>query len=158
MNNLTGFAKVDDLTLDVCILITGSGVSDCNTNAAYGKDCFDLMGRMIDVEEYRLALDKRGKIELQYRQKLSPQHFGHYFLKQMASKEKIVIVSWHALNRGIRVQLAGRGFTHSREDYKFVVVASATCCKKLVSHEQHFFNVQNILRRIPVSALWPHQA
>ena len=144
---------MDDLTLDVCILISGSGIGD----EVYGQDCKDLMKKMISIENYYLALDERGKIKLQYMQKLKWGTLGHHFVQRMADMEKTVIVPWQDLRRSIRVKLEEQGFTRDNEDYKFVVVASGTCCRKLVSHEPHFFNLERILKRIPVIVLWPSE-
>ena len=148
----------EDLTLDICVLITGSGRSDCNTNAMFGKDCLDLMKRMISEDRYRLAFDSRSQVETQYRSRLNPTTFGHYFVRQMATMDKVVKIPWQNLNRGVRVALETRGFTRHSEDYKFVVLASSTCCRKLVSHEPHFLNVQSILRRIDIVVLLPSNA
>lgn len=149
---------IEDLTLDVCILITGSGISDATTNRRYGKECLDLMKRMITQSKYYLALDSRDRIKTQYETKLKPDKYGHYFVKQMATMGRTVKIPWQDLNQGIRVELEVRGFTRDREDYKFVVVSSCTCCKKLVSHEPHFFNIQNILNRIFIRVIEPTSA
>ena len=148
----------DDLTLDVCILISGSGISDDITTNRYGRDCFDLMRRMIANDKYHLALDSRSKIRVQYDTKLSPDTYGHSFVRQMATMGKIDIIPWQDINRGLRIKLSTKGFTRDSEDYKFVVVASCTCSKKLVSHESHFFNIQRILGKIGIVILWPSNA
>ena len=145
---------MNDLTLDMCVLISGSGIGDM----VFKESCVNLMKRMISGIDYYLALDNRGKILNQYLRNLKHGVFGYHFVQQMLSREKTVKIPWRALNRGIRVALEGRGFTRNNEDYKFVVVASGTDCKKLVTHEPHFYNVESILRRIPVIVLWPSQA
>lgn len=145
---------MNDLTLDMCILISGSGFG----HNAYETDCTDLMTRMINTKGYYLALDDRGKIMNQYFRNLRYGVLGHHFVQQMLSREKTVTIPWRHLNRGTRVKLETKGFTRDDEDYKFVIVASGTCCRKLVSHEPDFFNVQRILRRIPVFVLWPSEA
>ena len=154
----TGQLPPEDLTLDVCILITGSRISDDNTDRLYGEDCLSLMKRMVTQDKYHLALDSRNMIQAQYDTKLSPDRYGHYFVRQMATMGKTVTIPWQPLNTGIRVQLHVQGFTRDSEDYKFVVVSSCTCCKKLVSHERHFFNVQRILSRIGITVLLPANA
>lgn len=148
----------EDLTLDVCVLMSGSLISDDITNGRYGRDSFDLMKKMIAEKKYHLALDSRNKIDTQYHTKLNPNTFGHYFIRQMATIGKAVNIPWQDLNKGIRVKLAICGFTRDCEDYKYVVVSSGTCCKKLVSHEPHFFNVQSILSKIGISVLLPANA
>lgn len=145
---------MNDLTLDVCILLSGSGIGNRN----YQKDCFELMKRMLGLYEYKLALDEKGKIRHQYLEKNKEGTFGHHFIIKMALEEKTVIIPWRQLNQGIRVKLEKKGFTRDNEDYKFVICASGTHCNKLVTHEPHFFNVSNILNRIPVRVLWPHNA
>jgi hypothetical protein len=116
------------------------------------------MKRMIGEDRYRLALDRRGKIKDQYTTKLNPQTYGHHFVKQMATMDKTVEIPWYPLNKGLRVALAQKGFTWNSEDYKFVIVASGTCCRRLVTHEPHFFNVQGLLRKIGIAVLWPNSA
>jgi len=147
-------AAMGDLTLDVCVLMSGSGIG----NRTYEDQCRDLMKKMFSNSNYSLALDNREKIKSQYFQKLKGDTFGHYFVRQMASMEKIVIIPWQDLNRRIRVKLEEQRFTRDNEDYKFVVVASGTCCRKLISHEPHFFNVERVLKKIPVFVLWPSEA
>ncbi len=148
----------EDLTLDVCVLMSGSLISDDITNRRYGRDSFDLMKKMIAEKKYHLALDSRNKIDTQYRTKLNPSTFGHYFIRQMATIGKTVNIPWQDLNKGIRVRLENHGFTRDGEDYKYVVVSSSTCCKKLVSHEPHFINVQRILNKINIRVLLPANA
>lgn len=145
---------MDDLTLDVCVLMSGSGYG----NPLYKNECLDLMKRMLGIDNYKLALDKKGQIKQQYLTKNGEGTLGHHFVIQMAVKEKTVIIPWCNLNNAIRVKLEQKGFTRDSEDYKYVICASGTCCNKLVSHEPHFFNVARILRRIPIRALWPNQA
>jgi len=149
---------MEDLTLDVCVLMSGSSISDSNTNRKYGKMSFDLMTRMMADDRYFLALDSRKKIETQYLKRLNPQTFGHSFVRQMASMGKTVTVQWQEINRGVRVKLEERGFTRNDEDYGFVVVASGSCCKKLITHERHFFGVARILNSIGLAVLLPNQA
>lgn len=145
---------MDDLTLDVCVLMSGSGIG----NKKCQHMCFDLMKRMLGMNNYKLALDEKGQIKYQYLIKNGQGTFGHHFVIQMALREKMVVIPWRNLRDSIRVKLEERGFTRNSEDYKFVICASGTCCNKLISHEPHFFNVSRILRRIPVKVLWPNQA
>jgi hypothetical protein len=144
---------MDDLTLDVCVLMSGSGIG----NRQYEPMCFELMNKMLDMDNYKLALDKKGQIKHQYLTKNGEGTFGHHFVIKMALKEKAVVIPWRNLRDSIRVKLEERGFTRNSEDYKYVICASGTCCNKLVSHEPHFFNVGRILRRIPVRVVLPHQ-
>jgi hypothetical protein len=76
----------------------------------------------------------------------------------MATRGKTTEIPLRSINRGIRVKLESKGFTRSNEDYKFVVVAPGTCCKKLITHEPHFFRVQKILNEIGIKVLLPNQA
>jgi hypothetical protein len=144
---------MDDLTLDVCVLMSGSGIG----NPQYRDTCLALMKRMLNMDNYKLALDKKGQISHQYLAKSKEGTFGHAFVIQMVLKEKTVTIPWNNLRDSIRVKLEEKGFTRDGDDYKYVVCASGTCCNKLVSHEPHFFNVGRILRRIPVRAMLPHQ-
>lgn len=139
--------------MDVCILMSGSGIG----NPQYQGTCLNLMKRMLAIDNYKLALDKKGQIRHQYLTKNRHGTFGHHFVIQMVLKEKTVMIPWHNLNDAIRVKLEERRFTRDSEDYKYVICASGTCCNKLISHEPHFFNVRRILRRIPVKVLWPNQ-
>lgn len=147
-------AVMNDLTLDMCILISGSGLG----NKVYGKSCRYLMREMVSRENYYLALDDGRRILSQYLRNLKNGVFGYHFIEQMLSREKIVIIPWLSLKRSVAVALREKGFTQDNEDFKFVVVASGTECHKLVSHDPHFFNVQRILKRIPVIVLWPSEA
>jgi hypothetical protein len=113
---------------------------------------------MISDDKYRLAFDERKKIETQYTSRLGPQTFGRYFVQHMEAKDKIVKIPWGNLNSAVRIKLAEQRFTRNSEDYKFVIVASGTCCGKLVSHEPHFFNVQSTLKQIGITVLWPNSA
>ena len=145
---------MDDLTLDVCVLMSGGGIG----NPQYRDMCFDLMNRMLDLDNYRLALDERKKIRTQYLAKNGQGTLGYAFVARMASRGKTVPIPWNNLRNSIRVKLEEKGFTRNDEDYKYVICASGTCCNKLVSHEPHFFNVGHILRKIPVGVLLPNQA
>ena len=135
--------------------MSGSNISDATINRRYGKDSLGLMKNMIAGSRYHLALDSRHKIDMQYRIKLRADTYGHYFVRQMASMGKTITVPWQDLNKGIRVKLETCGFTRDCEDYKYLVVSSSTSCKKLVSHEPHFFDVQRILRKIGINILLP---
>ncbi len=158
-NNSTGSSTpIQDLTLDVCVLMSGSGISDDNTCKAYRSMSVDLMERMVSDDNYRLVLDDRNKIETQYLEKLHSQTYGHYFVRQMASMEKTLVVSYRDINQGTRVKLEERGFTRNNEDYKYVVVAAGTCCKKMITHENHFFAVQGILKNIGIVVMLPSKA
>lgn len=145
---------MDDLTLDVCVLMSGSGIG----NPQYRDACFDLMNRMLNSDNYELALDERGKIRKQYLAKNGQGTFGHHFVIKMALADKTVPIPWRNLRDSIRVKLEERGFTRDNEDYNYVICASGTCCNKLVSHDLHFFNSSRILRKIPVTVLLPNQA
>jgi hypothetical protein len=144
---------MDDLTLDVCVLMSGSGTG----NPKYRDTCLDLMKRMLNMNNYKLALDEKGKIKQQYLTKNGQGTFGHHFVIKMALTEKTVPIPWRNLRDSVRVKLDERGFTRDIEDYKYVICASGTCCNKLVSHEPHFFNVSHILRKVPVKVMLPHQ-
>jgi hypothetical protein len=144
---------MDDLTLDVCVLMSGSGIG----NPKYRDTCFDLMKRMLNMNNYRLALDGKGRIKQQYLTKNRQGTLGHHFVIKMALTEKTVPIPWRNLRDSVRVKLEERGFTRDSEDYKYVICASGTCCNKLVSHEPHFFNVRHILRKVPVKVMLPHQ-
>lgn len=145
---------MNDLTLDVCVLMSGSDIG----NPQYRDACFDLMKRMLNLDNYKLALDERGKIRKQYLDKNGQGTFGHHFVIKMALTDKTVLIPWHNLRDSIRVKLEGRGFTRDNEDYKYVICASGTCCNKLVSHDPHFLNSNHILRKIPVTVLLPDRA
>jgi hypothetical protein len=116
------------------------------------------MNRMMSGDGYFLALDKRTKIQTQYNERLNSQTFGNYFVRQMASMGKTTLIEWVQVNKGVRVKLQQCGFTRDCEDYKFIVVASSSCCKKLITHEPHFFGVGRILNSIGVAVLLPNQA
>lgn len=145
---------MEDLTLDVCVLMSGSGIGNEN----YEEMSRGLMLRMLKYEDYKLAIDERGKIAYQYGTKCKGTTLGRYFFKMMEDRNKIIIIKWKELNKGIRVKLEEQGFTRDGEDYKYVVAASGAICKKLVSHEKHFFIVAKILRKIGINILMPDMA
>ena len=145
---------MNDLTLDVCVLMSGSDIG----SPQYRDMCLDLMNRMLNLDGYKIALDNRGKIRKQYLAKNGQGTFGHHFVIRMALTGKTVIIPWGNLRNSVRVRLQEKGFTRDNEDYKYVVCASGTCCNKLVSHDPHFFNVSHVLGRIPVTVLLPNQA
>lgn len=150
--------QIEDLTLDVCVLMSGSGISDDDTCSRYKGMCLELMKRMMAAKGFYLVLDARKKIEIQYESKLRFDTFGHFFVKQMVSQNKVARVPWTDINKGVKVKLECRGFTRDNEDYKFVVASSSSSSKKLITHEAHFFAVRHILKSVPVRVLLPSEA
>jgi hypothetical protein len=145
---------MEDLVIDVCILMSGSGIG----NDKFQSECYTLMKKMISDPDYYLAVDNRKKISQQYDNKCKAGTFGRYFFTLMESKDKVIPIPWIDINKNVKVSLHTKGFTQDNEDYKYVVVANSTCCKKLVSHEPHFFRAQNILKRLPINVLYPQSA
>ncbi len=144
---------MDDLTLDVCVLMSGSSIGD----PRHRDECFDLMNRMLHSDSYRLALDERGRIRQQYLAKNRHGTYGHHFVIRMALMNKTVPIPWRNPRDSVRVKLEEQGFTRDGDDYKYVVCAAGTCCRKLISHDPHFFNVSRILRGISVRVMLPHE-
>jgi len=131
-----------DLTIDVGILMTGSGIG----NPDNSQSCNLLMKKTMATLNWCLALDKGGKIENQYGTKLGQGTFGHHWLLQMASRDKIKYVTWRSIDRGTITQLKEAHF--DKEDFKYVRTAEATVCKIIVSHDPDYSNrIRRILRR-----------
>jgi hypothetical protein len=96
-----------------------------------------------------LALDKRGKIRHQYENKLKEGTLGHHWLRNLAEKNKIRMVPWTHLDRGVVTALKEAHFDSAvREDFKYVVTAASTECKILSSHDSDYsIKVCRILKR-----------
>ncbi|MCH8152761.1 MAG: hypothetical protein IH830_10375 [Planctomycetes bacterium] len=132
-----------DLTVDVGILMTGSGLSD---DDRYADSCQSLMKQMRGRDEAYLVLDSGKLISSQYDRKMRHGTFGHEWVRQMAKADKISIVKLGQFNRGVRTALIGVSF--SREDLRYVRAAAESCSKRLVSHDPHYSpKVRTILRR-----------
>ena len=107
------------------------------------------MKRMLKRDEYTLAIDSRGKIENQYSKRLKHGTFGHSWVKEMSSQGRVKIVPWQHIDQGTRTKLIEAHFDSSAgEDFKYVVTASATESKVLVSHDPDYSpKVRSILRK-----------
>lgn len=139
-----------DLTIDVCVLRSGSNTG----NPKYFKASFDLMDRMAREGSYLLCLDSRKKIEHQYSKQLKQGTFGHQWLTLMANKNKIAPVKWQQLDRGTKSALKEAHFDSSvGEDYKYVITAAGSQSHVLVSHDPDYSNrVRRILnKRLSIS-------
>lgn len=132
-----------DLTVDVGILMTGSGLSD---DGRYADCCLSLMKEMRDRDEAYLVLDSDQQISSQYDRKMGHGAFGQEWVRQMAKADKITFVKWKEFNRGARVALMEVSF--SKEDFRYVRTAAVSCSKRLVSHDPHYTRkVRKILKR-----------
>jgi hypothetical protein len=135
-----------DLTVDVGVLMAASGLGAYE----FHDESLKLAQRIESDSALRLALDKKGRVEYQYRTMMKSGTFGHSWLAMLASRNKIVIVTLKKLNRGITTALQEAHF--DPEDYKYVETASSTACGFLVSHDPDYSpNVRKILRRAVVS-------
>jgi hypothetical protein len=132
-----------DFTIDVGVLIDGSGRGSV---LEYREPSHKLMKKVRDDDEYRIVVDKKGRIKYQYEQKLKQGTFGHHWLQNLASRGKIIILKSMRLGRGVLTRLKEIHF--DTEDYKYVETAAATRCKILVSHDPDYsVRVQRVLRR-----------
>ena len=78
-----------DLTIDVGILMTGSGIG----NPENSESCHLLMRQTLDISAWYLALDERGRIRHQYETKMKEGTFGYHWLLEMASRNKIIKIA-----------------------------------------------------------------
>ncbi len=132
-----------DLTVDVGILMTGSGLSDDDRSA---DSCQSLMKQMRDRDEAYLVLDRGKLISSQYDRKMGHGTFGHEWVRQMAKADKISIVKLSEFNRGVRTALKEAHF--DQEDFKYVRTAAESHSKRLVSHDPDYSpKVRTILKR-----------
>ena len=132
-----------DLTVDVGILMTGSGLSDDNREA---ESCQSLMKQMRDRDEAYLVLDAGKLIRSQYERKMGNGTFGHAWVGQMAKAGKISLVKLGQFNRGARTALKEAHF--DEEDFKYVRTAAASASKRLVSHDPDYSEkVLKVLKR-----------
>ena len=132
-----------DLTIDICVLMSGSGTG----NKKYRQTSLALLEKMKGRKYFSLALDNRRKILNQYWEKLKGT-YGEIWIRDMIVKGKINIVPWRNINRSIIVALQEVHFPVGTEDFNYVVTASGTNCKCLVSHDRHYSNrACRVLRR-----------
>ncbi len=133
-----------DLTVDVGILMSGSGLGDL----AHQVWSLALMKGIESKPDWLLALDKRGRIRYQYEERVK-QGFGRDWLRRLATRGRIVLIPWQRLNRGVVTALKEAHF--DKEDFKYVETAAVTVCKVLVSHDPDYTDgVRSVLKRIPV--------
>ena len=124
MKKVTAFI---DLTIDVGILMMG-----CNTgNPDPLRTCRSLMKKSLDTPRWFLALDKGNIIRQQYETKLKRSTYWLYWMAEMAKRDKIRIVAWGTIDRGVITKLKEEHFDW--EDLKYVKTAAVTECKILVT-------------------------
>lgn len=134
-----------DLTIDVGILMSGSGLGDPNHTA----DSLQLMKTLEKEKDWFLALDQRGQILHQYQEKVK-RGFAQDWLRRLYTSGKLQHIPWKALNRGVKTALLEAHF--DPEDYKYVVTAANTCCKVLVAHDPDYSaEVRRILARLSLT-------
>ena len=138
-----------DITVDIGVLMSASRMGD----PPHHDSTLRLTEKMKEVSDAGLALDARGKIEQQYGEKLGGQSYGAIWVKEMATKGKVVRVEWGRFNRGVKTALEEAHFDW--EDFKYVQTAASTSCKWLVSHDPDYSpTVRQILRkRLEVSVV-----
>jgi len=140
-----------DLTLDTQILFFGSNIGAPEENRKYHDLSHELMKKMETDDDYSLVLDKKNKILTQYNRKIKP-HWSGKWLQRMIDKEKILYVKTKSLkttDKRIYIRLADESFTGG-DDLKFVEAAKQSNCHIIVTYHTHFFQVYNILKKIPV--------
>lgn len=105
-----------------------------------------------------LILDDEGMIRHQYRQKLPQGTYGHEWVRQMATRDKIREVSRARIDRGTVTQVKEAHLDD--EDYKYYVrTAAASESKALVSHDPDYSSqICRILkRRLGISVYLPRE-
>ena len=144
--------QIIDLTFDVCVLMSGSGIG----NPKYLILCNELMKKSLVKKSLHLALDKRGRIRHQYEKKLKEGVFGHSWLCQMADKDKIKLIPWQNIDRGTKTALQEVHF--DPEDFKYVETAAATECKTIASHDPDYSKkVCKVLKKLKVAVKNPQE-
>jgi len=104
------------------------------------------MKKVRDSVNYKIAVDHKKRIRYQYDQKLKEGTFGHHWIMELASRNKITTVESLHLDRGVRSALKEAHF--DKEDYKYVETSAATECKILVSHDPDYSsNIRQILKK-----------
>jgi hypothetical protein len=133
------------LTVDIGVLMSGSKLGDLVNSST----SFALMKNMLKAKTQSVALDSRGKIKHQYNIKLKNGTFGRSWLQLMASQGKVFIVPWKILDRGTKTQLKEAHFDNQvGEDLKYIITASGTPCKHLISHDPDYSpRVRKILKK-----------
>ena len=133
-----------DLTVDVGVVMAGSGLGDL----VHATSSLELMKAIESRPNWALAFDSRNRIKHQYEEMIK-QGFGRDWLRRLATRGRIIIVPWERLNRGIQTALKEEHF--DPEDRKYVETAAKTETKVLVSHDPDYSNsVRRIIRRIHV--------
>ncbi len=134
--------SVMDFTIDVGILMIGSGIG----NPDFGGSCKRLMNKIKVTNNWCLALDKRNRIRHQYETKMKHGTFGHHWLREMATNNKIVLMPWRCIDRGTKTALKEEHF--DKEDFKYIETAAETKCKHLLSHDPDYSTkICKILKR-----------
>ncbi len=134
--------NVKDLTVDVGVLMSGSKLGDPPN---YRKSKL-LMDVMMSIKDARLLMDDRGRINNQYSSKMVQGTVGHSWVRQMATKGKVVFVRWRRMDRGTTTKLKEAHF--DPEDVKYVRTAAESSSKKLVSHDPDYSpSVQRVLKK-----------
>lgn len=132
-----------DLTVDICVLMSGSNIGNKN----YLQPSRTLMKTMKSKKKFFLAVDKKEKILKQYLKNLKQGTYGHQWIREMAEKNKIKVIPWIYINRGIKSALGKARFPVKHEDFNYVVTAAGTNCKFLVSHDPDFYGRASIVLR-----------
>lgn len=122
-----------DLTVDVCVLRSASGLGVKQAAAP----SYALLTDMEKSKDAFLALDTKRRIRYQYEKQLGPQTFARIWLTKMYERAKIKPVERCSLKHDYRdafTQLQGEHFDCStKEDAKYVETAAMTTCKTLVT-------------------------
>ena len=138
-----------DLTIDVQVLMYANSQGD----DSHRTSSFDLAERLTREVSWKLALDKKKRIETQYLKKLRGE-YGQYWIQRLAGRDKVKYVQTSPLkhsHKGIFVKLQEKGFVSNKnEDLKYVETAAASSCHLVVTYDPHFHDTSKILRQIPV--------
>ena len=141
-----------DLTVDVCVLMSGSNIGG---DPKFSGACIAFMKKSLKKKLIYIALDERGKIIKQYNDKLKEGTYGQYWLKQMVLSDRIKPISWNPLDRGTRTALEEAHF--DLEDYKYVITAKSTMVKTITTHDKDYSSkVRRIIKnRLGIKVQWP---
>jgi hypothetical protein len=134
---------VRDYAVDIQILMHASGLS---SESRHKLPCLHLLEVMRDCESAMLVLDTDNCITTQYAGKLG-ESYGTRWVREMAGRDKVRYVPRARIPKGVRVQLAEKGFGSAKEDYQLYVRTAASAAACIVSRDPHFRAVSGILKK-----------
>ena len=130
-----------DLVIDTTVLVDASGQGQ----QEYARSSYELLRFLADRSDWRLCFDRKGKIENEYRNRISGQMYAQKWLK--VCQPRRFVPDPVRLPKGTRVQLEEAHFDW--KDLPFVETAWSTATRVIVTREFKSYtpDVIRILRR-----------